>query len=237
MYRKESIKAMFCAAMLMTVPLGSATSEEAPDLGELKSQLLLTVAEYEPGTPVTPEIDAKISAAAKALEDAAGLPNLSENVEQLDGTWLSLYDTRNLAYQVNLKFMSGGLYPDTMTPVRMTTQEWRPAEGFYRNIMFMEAGDDKVPFIYTATAGLSISDKEQNLVDVAFQTFEFIPSDARYSADDLRSALGIEPSTPLVVKMPEGVPASNTHVTYLDEDIRINRGTVTPYIAVLKRLK
>jgi hypothetical protein len=214
-----------------------AHSADAAALAELKSQLYAIVAEYEPGTPVTPEMDAKVSEAAKALEEAAGVPDLNAQATTLDGTWLNIYDTRNLAYQVNLKFMSGGVFPDTLVPVRMTTQELRPSAGFYRNTMIMEAGAEKVPFHYIATAGLGVNADKANVVDVSFKSFEFVPSDARYSGDDLRAALQLEPDTPLVLTMPEGGPPSNSIVTYLDDELRINRGATTPYIAVMKKLK
>ena len=212
-----------------------SADEATPDA--LKAALLDVVAEYEPGTPVTPEMDAKVSEAARALEEAAGAVDLKAQADVLDGLWLSLYDTRNLHYQVDLKFMSGGIFPEKMVPVRMTTQELRPGEGFYRNTMIMEAGDESVPFHYIATADFGVNADEANVVDVSFETFEFVPSDARYSTEDLRAALGLTADTPLVLNMPAGIPPANSTVTYMDDDLRVNRGTTTPYVAINKKLK
>ena len=36
---------------------------------------------------------------------------------------------------------------------------------------------------------------------------------------------------------PDGIPPANSTVTYLDNDLRINRGTTTSYVAVNKKLK
>lgn len=224
-------------ALSLLVAWEPAHSADDATLEALKAQLLDVVAEYEPGTPVTPEMDAKVSDAARSLEEAVGTIDLNAQAKTLDGMWLSLYDTRNLQYQVDLKFMSGGIFPEKMVPVRMTTQELRPEEGFYRNTMIMEAGDAKVSFHYIATAEFGVNADIANVVDVSFQTFEFVPSDAHYSTEDLRAALGLTQDTPLVLTMPAGIPPANSTVTYLDNDLRINRGTTTPYVSVNRKLQ
>ncbi len=221
--------------LVVASEVAHSSDEATPEA--LKAQLLDVVAEYEPGTPITPEMDAKVSKAARALEEVAGAVDLNAQSDSLDGMWLSLYDTRNLHYQVDLKFMSGGVFPEKLVPVRMTTQELRPGVGFYRNTMIMQAGEAKVPFHYLATAQFGVNADTANVVDVSFQTFEFVPSDAHHSTDDLRAALGLAADTPLVLTMPDGIPPANSTVTYLDNDLRINRGTTTPYVAVNRKLK
>ena len=59
------------AAVILLSGWPAHAADEAT-LEALKAQLMEVVAEYEPGTPVTPELDAKVSEAARALEEATG---------------------------------------------------------------------------------------------------------------------------------------------------------------------
>jgi hypothetical protein len=199
-----------------------------------KTELLAVIASHPPDRPVTSEIDVAIKAAALKLETLAGVPNVAAEPSLVEGIWMCVYDTRDLLNAAGMKIMSGGLYPDAKIPARATIQELHPARGLYRNTVALLAGPNKIAVSYEATATLAIDPATPNLFRVKFEQLAFIPTDARYSQDDVRAALGLAASAPLVIKVPPG-PASPSEVSYVDADLRINRGKT--YISVLRRLR
>jgi pimeloyl-ACP methyl ester carboxylesterase len=200
----------------------------------LKTKLLEEIAHYQPGTPVTPARDDAVKTAAAALEAAAGAPDLIAAPHLIDGVWVSMFDSRDLLHQANMKVMSVGALPEQFVPIRTTFQELRPAFNFYRNTMVMEAGPQRLAFNYISTARFEIKPDAPNVFQVFFTTTSFVPADARISADELRAALGMPAGMALDVTMAPRGPFPSI-VTYADDELRINRGE--SYVAVLRRLR
>lgn len=226
------------------VPPGASARPPAGSVGgaptmlvtreDAKRRLLEVVAEYRPGTRVTPELDTRIRAAADLLEAmSGGAPDIRGRPALVDGVWVCLYDSRDLLHEAGMRIMSGGLYPDARIPATSTLQILQPAQNYYRNVVLLAAGPQRIPVIYDATAQLGFDEKASNVFRVKFTRLAFLPGDARYGEADVRRALGLPDGAALVIDVPPG-PASPSTVTYVDGDLRINRGK--GYIAVMRRL-
>lgn len=199
----------------------------------LKAALLDVVRRYRPGAPVDTEHDAEVKAAAALLEADAGPPDLVEAPHLVDGVWLCLFDSRDLLHAADMARMTVGALPSQRVPIRTTFQELRPALGFYRNTMVMEAGPERLPFNYISTAQFEIRPEARNVFQVSFTSTSFVPADARVTPEALRTALGMPAAMPLSwTQAPRGPFPSI--VTYADEALRLNRGD--SYISVLQRL-
>lgn len=229
--------------ILALVLFGGTSRAEvpAPDgpTGKARAALLAAVADYVPGEPVDPALDARIKAEAALLEDLAGPVDLSEDPALWAGTWALLYDSRNLLAEIPLAFarrnFPGIHEAEGMARVRMTTQELQPDWGIYRNTMVLEVGEPPQPVLYRSTAGLGVDPDQPDHLQVSFRFVEFVPGDARLDFAATRAALGLDASAPLHVAMPARASPSTSQVTYLDGDIRVNRGS--DYIAVLRRVQ
>jgi len=229
------------ACCLAAAWIGLAPSY-AKDVAAAKAALLVAIAETRPGAPAGPDATARIDAAAAALEAAAGAPpDLRAAPMLADGQWANLFSSQGVVGEIDLKFMTrtlpgGGSKGGTARSLTVL-QELRPEERFYRNMMVMEAGEANTPFLYIATADLGISEEKPNDLEVRFKRIEFAPARADVSLDDLRAALNVPAETPLSIAVPQDParPASISTVTYVDEDLRINRGK--DYIAVLRKVR
>ena len=216
-------------------PAPTAPMSARAEVQDALDRVLALVAEYRPGTPVDPALDARVRSAVDALERAAGAPpDVAANPASVDGVWLCVYDTRDLLHVAGMRIMSGGRYPDAKIPARTTIQELRPAQGWYRNTVVLAAGPQQIPVNYEATAKLSLDPAAPNVFRVQFERLAFVPADARHDAAAVRAALGLPADAPLVIDVPPG-PASPSTVVYVDDAVRINRGKA--YVSVLKRLR
>ena len=104
-------------------------------------------------------------------------------------------------------------------------------------MMVMSAGEDQTPLLHLATAELGIAEDQPNVLLVRFKRIEFVPASAEVDLPKLRSVLGLPADAHLAIDIPydEKRPPSRSTVTYLDEDLRINRGK--NYIAVLRKVQ
>ena len=218
----------------------SAAYADSHEFGEARAALLQALAEYQPGEPPTEAITARIDAAAARLEALAGPPNLRADASLADGLWLTLFSSQGVFGEVDLAFMTralpGGGVKAGSGRIIQVLQELRPSIGMYRNTAFLEVGEDALPAVHFATADLGVSAEQANMITVRFRRIEFAPTSAEVTPDALREALGLPADAPLVHEIPvmEGVDPSTSTVTYLDDELRINRGK--DYIAVLQRL-
>ena len=202
-----------------------------------KQALLALIAErYIPGTPVTPDVDAAVKAAASVLEDEAGPPDLHAEPTLVNGVWQLLFDSRDLLYQSSdMGRMSGGLLPDQTIDILNCWQElWAGeggAPGMYRNTMTMQAGG--VLFSYISTASFFVKPDAANMFQVSFSKTAFVPVHARDGGAALRKALKMPDAMPLQMVTPPVGPVPSP-VTYCDGEVRSNRGG--DYVAVLRKL-
>lgn len=208
---------------------------------EARAQLLQALEAYQPGSAPDAEVTRLIDAAAARLEQLVGPPDLQADASAAAGQWLTLFSSQGIFGEIDLSFMTrampGGGSEGGTARIEQVVQELRPAQGFYRNMMVMQVGAQGVPALYIATADLSISTAQSNLLEVRFRRIEFVPGSAAVSPAELRSALKLPAGTPLALEIPlmPGAPASDSTVTYLDDELRINRGK--DYFAVMRRLQ
>lgn len=235
----------FNLILLMTLVLLCACASpqsQAASVEDARAALLHAIAAYTPGAPVTDEITASIDAAATALEEAAGQPpKLAEMKDILTGQWASLFSSQGIVGEIDMAFMTrahpGGGVSGGKALSHMVLQELNPDQGFYRNLMVMSAGEDQTPLLHLATAELALAEDQPNVLLVRFKRIEFVPASAEVGLSKLRSVLGLPEDAHLAINIPydENRPASMSSVTYLDEDLRINRGK--NYIAVLRKVQ
>lgn len=240
-------RTMIALGLAVSVPLAPANAEdaeEASDVGEAeaviaaRANLLNVIGEYTPGAPITSELTERVSTAAAELEEAAGdPPNLWQEFDRVTGQWALLFSSQGVVGEIPVQFMTrshpgGGIEGGTAKSLTVL-QELRPADRFYRNMMVMEAGEDATPLLHIATADLGISADKPNDLTVSFRVIGFAPGRADVTPEQLREALSLPEGADLSVDMPLGIVSKST-VTYLDDDLRINRGK--DYIAVLRKV-
>lgn len=220
-----------------------ATSQsEAASVDDAKTALFEAISTYKPGTPVTEEITATISDAATMLEQAAGSPpQLAQMTDILTGQWANLFSSQGIVGEIDMAFMTrahpGGGVSGGKAMSHMVLQELNPKQNFYRNMMVMSAGEDETPLLHIATAELGLAEDQPNVLQVRFKRIEFVPARADVTQDELRTVLGLPEDAHLAIDIPydPARPASRSTVTYLDEDLRINRGK--NYIAILRKVR
>ncbi|MEM6574999.1 MAG: PAP/fibrillin family protein [Pseudomonadota bacterium] len=206
-----------------------------------KGALLTLLAKHPAGQPVSEAAAAQIDAAASALEAAAPTPQLADQTAAVSGLWTNLYSSQGIVGEIDLKFMTrtfpGGGQKGGKAKSLTVLQELQPDRRFYRNMMNMVTSDGDVPFLYIATADLGISTSVSNDLEVAFHTITFAPASADVSLATLRQALGLAEDSPLSISVPQDPnrPPSTSRVTYLDDDLRINRGK--DYVAILRKVQ
>lgn len=239
---KSIVKTMCVAAVLAVAP-GAATGQggEADAVQQAKSALLEVLAGYEPGSQISEALKVRVSDAAAALEQAAGgPPDLLANVERVSGQWVNLFSSQGVVGEIDVSFMTralpGGGHAGGKALSKVVLQELRPAENFYRNMMVMTAGEQDTPLLHVATAMVDIDRQSPNFLQVRFKRIEFLPGRADVTLEQLREALRLPEATPLAVNVPVDLskPAAASEVTYLDGDLRINRGKT--YIAILRKV-
>jgi len=215
---------------------------EAVTVDQAKAALLVAVAAYDPGSPVTDEVTKSIDAAAKVLEEAAGKPpNLSEMHSILRGQWASIFSSQGIVGEIDMAFMTrahpGGGISGGKALSHMVLQELNPENRFYRNMMVMSAGEDDLPLLHIATADVGLAQDQPNVLEVRFKRIEFVPGRADVTQEQLRAVLGLPEDAHLGIDIPQDParPASRSTVTYVDEELRINRGK--NYIAVLRKIQ
>ena len=215
---------------------------QAASVQDAKAALFDAIDAYTPGAPVTDEMTASIDAAATALEQAAAKPpKLAEMKGILTGQWASLFSSQGIVGEIDMAFMTrahpGGGVAGGKALSHMVLQELNPDQAFYRNLMVMSAGEDQTPLLHLATAELALAEDQPNVLLVRFKRIEFVPASAEVSLPKLRSVLGLPADAHLAINIPydEKRPPSTSTVTYLDQDLRINRGK--NYIAVLRKVQ
>lgn len=203
----------------------SVPQSQAADVDDAKAALIKALSEYTLGDPITKDITASIDAAAVALEQAAGdTPKLTEMTKILTGQWESV-------------FSSQAAHPGSKTTAHIVLQELNPEKDFYRDMTVMSAGENKTPLLHIATADLGLAKDLPNVLEVRFHRVEFVPARADVNMKHLRSVLGLPEDARLSVDISDDSnrPVSRLTVTFVDEDLRINRGN--DYIAVLRKIQ
>ncbi|MEM8981503.1 MAG: PAP/fibrillin family protein [Pseudomonadota bacterium] len=218
-----------------------AATALADNHADAKVDLLTALQAYEPGAPVTDSVLAAIDTAAAALEAAAEPPDLAANPAAAKGIWINRFSSQGIVGEIDLMFMTralpGGGKPGRKANSLTVVQELDPEKRFYRNLMTMTAGEPAIPLLYIATADLGVAATAPNVLEVAFHTIAFVPARADVTLADVRAALGVAAEAPLSIDVPQDPerPPSTSTVTYLDDDLRINRGK--DYIAILQRVR
>lgn len=232
------------SALFVMFTLFACTTPQAETItpNDAKAALLEAIDAYEPGSPVTEEITARIDAAAKVLEQSAGAPpQLSGMTDILTGQWTSVFSSQGIVGEIDVSFMTrahpGGGVNGGKAISHMVLQELNPENGFYRNMMVMSAGENDTPLLHIATADLGLAEDQPNVLEVRYKRLEFVPASADVDMAELRAVLGLPEDAHLAIDIPQSPdrPASRSTVSYLDEDLRINRGKT--YIAVLRKVQ
>jgi len=226
---------------VLSLLVGIVTGPAVAAPVDAKAGLLAVIARYQPGTPPDAAIIAAVDAAAKRLEATQPVPDLLRNTALVDGMWTTLFSSQGIVGEIDVAFMTrsmpGGGAPGGKARVHNILQELRIADRFYRNMMMIDAGPAQTPIFYSATADVSVTADHPNDLAVRFTRFVFAPARADVSNDDVRQALALPAGAPLALEIPADKlpPASASTVSFVDGDIRINRGK--DYIAVLRRVQ
>lgn len=236
-----AVRAASCILAAVLLMLGGVASAETPARTEARAALLDALADYRPGAVPDAALVARIDSAAAALERTAATPDLRDAADLATGTWLTRFSSQGVFGEIDVAFMTralpGGGAAGGKARVEQVLQELDPAKRFYRNTMVLNVGAEALPVLYFATADLGVSQTRPNDLEVSFKRIEFVAGRAGISQDALRRALGLADTTPLAIDVPAipGRGPSVSSVTYLDEQLRINRGK--DYIAVLEKVR
>jgi len=213
----------------------------AADRSAAKQALISVLRSYQPGAAITDALKATVDDAAQALEATQDGPvNLSANPD-VNGIWVTLFSSQGILGTVDVSFMTrtlpGGGTSGGKANIQSVSQELQPDQRFYRNMMVMTAGEKETPILYVATADLGIAADKADDLEVLFHTIAFVPGGAGVTLADVRDALSLGSETPLSINIPlspQRKPSRST-VTYLDNDLRINRGKT--YIAIMQKVQ
>lgn len=203
-----------------------------------KDSLLALISErYQPGTPVTPDVDEAVKAAAAIVEEETGPPDLVQSPALVNGIWQLRFDSRDLLHtSKDMARMSGGLLPEQSIRIDNCFQELMAptdvAPGFYRNTMVMEQAG--IGFLYQSTASFVVEPQAPNVFQVSFSTTSFIPLKASDGPSAVRQALNMPAHMPMHHVQSPAIGPFPSIVTYCDDTLRMNRGS--DYIAVLERV-
>ncbi len=236
-----AVRTVTCIVAGVLLMLGGVAAADTPARTEARAALLAALAEYRPGAAPDAAMVARIDAAAAALERTAAAPDLRDAAGLATGTWLTRFSSQGVFGDIDIAFMTralpGGGAAGGKARVEQVLQELDPAKRFYRNTMVLTVGADALPVLYFATADFGVSQARPNDLEVSFRRIEFVAGRAGISQDVLRRALGLADTTPLAIDVPAvpGRGPSVSTVTYLDGQLRINRGK--DYIAILEKVR
>lgn len=225
--------------LLNSINLAHAADDSA--VATAKQNLLSVLEGYKSGAPISDALKAAVDAAAEDLENtqSSGV-NLNSNPD-VKGIWVTLFSSQGILGTVDVSFMTralpGGGKSGGTASIKSVSQELRPDSRFYRNMMVMTAGKDETPILYVATADLGIAADKSDDLEVLFHTIAFVPGGMDVSMPDVRAALALSEDTPLSIDIPLSLQrkASRSTVTYLDDNLRINRGK--NYVAVMQKVQ
>ncbi|WP_416908593.1 MAG: PAP/fibrillin family protein [Polymorphobacter sp.] len=202
------------------------------------ADLLIILSGIDPTRPLADDVKARIEAAIAATEASAPAPDFGATPAAADGVWTTLYSSQGIFGDVPVSFMTrampGGGADGGTARVRQVWQEIDMGRGFYRNSMLLEAGPAATPIHYLATADVAPAPERPNGFGVAFRQMVFAPGAPGVDNAQVRAALALSAETPLSITVPSPQPAPAT-VTYLDDDLRINRGK--DYVAAMQRVR
>jgi hypothetical protein len=163
----------------------------------------------------------EIAALAEALEKANPTLDPTSRLDLFTGRWNLLYSTFNLERDTNLVKLSFGKLPAAPVTVGAIYQEVDPqTDHLYDNVVeFTDIGNR--PGAKVMKGRYTVHDGHR--LDVVFHHVFATPRDGR-SLAAFREGLGLAPDATLSLAI-EKTPPLHSSMIFLDEEMRINRGS------------
>ena len=180
----------------------------------------------------------EIAALALQLEAQNPTAAPTSRPELFGGRWNLLYSTFNLSRETNLANLSFAKLPSAPVTVTRIVQEVAPqtampadGETLYDNVVeFIDAAGRPGAMVMQGR----YTNHDGHRLDVVFHHVFAVPSDGR-GLQSFRADLGVA-SDAVLSRAIEKTPPTHSSIIYLDEELRINRGSYGG-VYVLKRLE
>jgi hypothetical protein len=167
------------------------------------------------------ELGKQIAALAGELEKANPTPAPTSRADLFDGRWKLLYSTFNLERDTDLVKLSFGKLPSAKVSVGDIFQEvMSTRDRLYDNVVDLVDASGK-PARKVMYGQYTLHDTHR--IDVVFYSVFVAPRDRR-SFDQFRRDLGVAPDASISTAI-ERTPPLHSSMIFLDEEMRINRGS------------
>lgn len=208
-------------------------------VNEIKSDVFSFVDEMDELTLVSEAEKDRLRGLCDQLCPLTPTPRPIENQEVAEGVWLTRFasfgakhsDSQPLQHETNLKLQSFGNLPSAPARVLRLHQEIEQSSKAYNNVVFVSnsAGDTEAVILMEGI--YSGSDDNPQRYSVAFQRVSLRALDGKSDAE-LRQAFELEPDA--VLSKEFRPPRLHSDIVYVDEDIRINYGSLGGFYVLTK---
>jgi len=172
---------------------------------------------------VTEEGKAQIDALATELEGMSPIAAPTKQASAINGRWRLLYSSFGLEQETTLRRLSFSRLPRLPIKVTSIHQEVNAGSGAYDNVVY-GLTPSGLEVINVVEGQFKPDPEHPQRMQIAFTGTYVYPVDESLSVADFRKALGAEEGDVLAAGLQ--TQGLYSDVTYLDDDFRLNRGSV-----------
>jgi hypothetical protein len=196
-----------------------------------KDRLLAFIDQHDAPGGYSEEAFAELGRMVEVLKLLSPLPSPMDALERVEGRWDTLFahfGARHSAgkpgiHDSNLKVQSFNCFPPVPIRVERICQEISRAGSAYNNVIDFLTADGHTRGVIVIRGCFREDPRNRQRFGVDFQRVELLPGTGS-ATPQLRTALGFDDGQSLVVELKP--PRLHSDVVYLDEDLRINVGSL-----------
>ena len=210
------------------------------DLSTLKNDLLGAIALSGDDGTYSDDAYEKVQAAITSLVPHTPTPRPVDMQDFVSSAWGTLYAQfgprhtagKPIEHVSNLKILSWATFPEIQIRMKRLEQEIDHNTRSYNNLHYVTPVDGGMDAVYRVFGEYTLDKDEPQRYKVNFYKADLVGLNGE-TEEDIRDAFGMEKDQPLEVEL--NSPKLHSDVVYVDEDMRINFGSVGG-VYVLKRL-
>ena len=212
---------------------------------DLKAELVNIIETHKEGfasgTPEAKRIDALID----EISEHTVYPRALDHRHIYGGHWASEYvnigrlvggdgaSDQGMGVTTSLRVFSMGRLPDVPATHIGSALEIEPEAGLYNFYSRLQVGDAQVETHHFTYGRFKQKEENPDRFFVEFDRFEITPVDSSMSLEDYCAATGIEAPEELTASLSPS-PKLWSHVTYMDDDMRIQLGQLGGHYIMFK---
>lgn len=186
----------------------------------LKSELVALCAKTDAGfDKADPEVE-RIKALAMSLEEHNPTPDAGRRPDLYAGRWVMLYSSFGVERETTLARLSFSKYPATPVTMHQVFQEIGAGGDVYDNTVTF-TGPDGAEGAMVMLGRYEGNPEDGARMDVTFYEVFLAPTNGA-APTDFAAALGLQGG---LIQEIAKTPPLHSRITYLDEDLRLNRGS------------